>query len=68
MQNTTARTELVEITGICDTELDEHSNYTWGATRTNTEDLITEVRHECHCKTKGYWVPEHAARANGYTG
>lgn len=68
MQNIATRTQLVEITGICDADLDEHGDYTWGETRTNPEDLHAEVRHECHCKAKGYWVPEHAARANGYTG
>jgi hypothetical protein len=66
MQDITARTELVEITGICDTDLDEHGAKTWTATRTNDDDLITEVRHECHCG-KGYWVPLAAARAAGYT-
>jgi hypothetical protein len=71
MQDITARTELVEITNICDTDngFDEHSaTYTWGETRQNPEDLHTEVKRSCHCGGKFFWVPLAAARTHGYTG
>jgi hypothetical protein len=62
------RIEFSEITETCDIELDEHTGYHWGETRYNSDDMITEVRHTCQCTRRGYWVPEAAARANGYTG
>lgn len=69
MQDITGRTALVQVTDICDTDLDEHSgNYTWGETRQNPEDLHIEVKRACHCGGKSFWVALNAARANGYTG
>lgn len=63
-----ARYEISELTNTCDIDLDEHTGYTWGATRPNPDDLHTEVQYHCQCGQRGYWVPEHAARSNGYTG
>ncbi|GLY54884.1 hypothetical protein [Lentzea sp. NBRC 102530] len=62
------RTQLVDITGICDIDLDEHSGYAWGATQQNPQDLHIEVQRACHCGGKSFWVPLAAARTHGYTG
>jgi hypothetical protein len=62
------RAEFAQITGRCDTGMDEHAGWSYGRQRFNRDDQITEVRYACQCGDREDWVPLEAARRHGYTG